>query len=588
MIATSQTVLMAIKAGVRLCNAGRKVYIRNTFDRAITLPLPTGPVGPNPAAARNFFESEKRGKEICEREENQRLRDLLEKGSLETDEETELLLIYQAFKREENPGESGVLEDKETMGDELVAILTIRNWQDEDEEVSNFQIIAGTLVNVAVDYFAYNPDAISDKHPQGRALRHFLEAIGEIDFSNKEIGDVIGDVMMAVIDGISCTPELISNTRIGKVLVENIATSLSRSAEKHLSNNDITSSERSDGRDWLQLIAYAFVKGGADTVLTNPECVLGVGKKEEGEVVKVVCESITDLVFGDETLDFKPLLSGNGIETVVKSFLDGVARNPGFIKIGDEGIKNILVGIADDLSQSDKLLSEKIFPELTGMILVRTAENLDLIWTEGATDPQKHLLITANRVLMQRLAKGMAEGIWPAPGKDDLLAVAEAVFDEVLENRGWVLDEIDNVPKLQTAVDAVLGAFANQERGKRLSKDTAIVALRAGVNAAALRLPLLKKLEDEGDDQGKTALTAAIDAIFDGLIGDDVPEEARWHRARSSTLKMALEIGLAKIAKVGADQKHIDALRTNVGLLIDEQVSVEEFAEVIEAKLKAA
>ena len=588
MIATSQTVLMAIKAGVRLCNAGRKVYIRNTFDRAITLPLPTGPVGPNPVAARNFFESEKRGKEICEREENQRLRDLLEKGSLETDEETELLLIYQAFKREANPGESGELKDKETMGDELVAILTIRNWQDEDEEVSNFQIIAGTLVNVAVDYFAYNPDAISDKHPQGRALRHFLEAIDEIDFSNKEIGDVIGDVMMAVIDGISCTPELISNTRIGKVLVENIATSLSRSAEKHLSNNNITSSERSDGRDWLRLIAYAFVKGGADTVLTNPECVLGVGKKEEGEVVKVVCESITDLVFGDNTLDFKPLLSGNGIETVVKSFLDGVARNPGFVKIGDEGIKNILVGIANDLSQSDKLFSEKIFPELTGMILARTAENLDLIWTEGATDPQKHLLITANRVLMQRLAKGMTEGIWPVPGKDDLLAVAETVFNEVLENRDWVLDEIDNVPTLQTAVDAVLGAFANQERGKRLSKDTAIVALRAGINAAALRLPLLKKLEDEGDDKGKTALTAAIDAIFDGLIGDAVSEEAHWHRARSSTLKMALEIGLAKIAKVGADQKHIDALRTNVGLLIDEQVSVEEFAEVIEAKLKAA
>ncbi|MCG8344861.1 MAG: hypothetical protein MI685_06835, partial [Chlorobiales bacterium] len=168
------------------------------------------------------------------------------------------------------------------------------------------------------------------------------------------------------------------------------------------------------------------------------------------------------------------------------------------------------------------------------------------------------------------------------------LAVAETVFDEVLENRDWVLDEIDNVPTLQTAVDAVLGAFANQERGKRLSKDTAIVALRAGINAAALRLPLLKKLKDEGDDQGKTALTAAIDAIFDGLIGDAVSEEAHWHRARSSTLKMALEIGLAKIAKVGADQKHIDALRTNVGLLIDEQVSVEEFAEVIEAKLKAA
>ena len=588
MIATSQTVRMAIKAGVRLCNAGRKVYIRNTFDRAITLPLPTGPAGPNPAAARNFFKNEERGKEIRKREENQRLRDLLEKRNLEPDEETELLLIYQAFKREENPGESGVLEDKETMGDELVAILTIRNWQDEDEEVSNFQIIAGTLVNVAVDYFAYNPGAISDKHPQGRALRHFLEAIDEIDFSNKEIGNVIGDVMLAVIDGISCTPELISNTRIGKVLVENIATSLSRSAEKHLSNDNITSSERSDGRDWLQLIAYAFVKGGADTVLTNPECVLGVGKKEEGEVVKVVCESITDIVFEDDALDFKPLLSGNGIETVVKSFLDGVARNPGFIKIGDEGIKNILVGIANDLSQSDKLFSEDIFPELTGMILLRTAENLDLIWTEGATDPQKHLLITANRVLMQRLAKGMAEGIWPAPGKDDLLAVAEAVFDEVLENRDWVLDEIDNVPTLQTAVDAVLGAFANQERGKRLSKDTAIVALRAGVNAAALHLPLLKKLEDEGDDQGKTALTAAIDAIFDGLIGDDVPKEARWHRARSSTLKMALEIGLAKIAKVGADQKHIDALRTNVGLLIDEQVSVEEFAEVMEAKLKAA
>ena len=586
MIATSQMIMLAIQAGVRLYSAGRKVYIQDTLDRSITLPLPSGP-GINTAAARNFFKNDEKGKIIAKKEENRRIKDLLLKGSdLTHDEKSELILIYQTFRFETDPNTSpGSLEDRLTTGNELVAILTIRNWHEDSPGPTKFQLIAGTLVNIAVDYFAYTPGAISDKRPEGRALKHFLEALDTIDFAVKPPGDVIADVMLAVIDSVANTPSLIGNTATQNALVENIATAMSLSAEKHLAW--APSSERWEGRQWLQMISFAIVKGGTQTVLANPQGVLGVGKNE-GQIIKMVGESMADLVLGDGTLDMKPLLSGDGLEIMVKSVLTAVSKNPGFINIGSKGLKAVLISIAEELSEVDDLFSDDIFPKLAGMALVHSARNLELIWPEGADDPQKHLLITATRVLFTQLSERVAQGRLPTLSREHVLELAETIFDEVLENRAWVLEEFEGNPRLHTVIEAALTAFEAQERGSRLTEKTLMLGLRAGIKASALNLSLLDRLESSGADQGKIALTAAIDAIFDSLTGEEVSAKVQWHRARQSALHMALETGLAKIAKIGADQKHIIVLRTKTGPLIDKQLSLEDFAQQLENQLLTA
>jgi hypothetical protein len=103
-----------------------------------------------------------------------------------------------------------------------------------------------------------------------------------------------------------------------------------------------------------------------------------------------------------------------------------------------------------------------------------------------------------------------------------------------------------------------------------------------------MRFELLLKLPDGGDDAGKVAVKAAIDAVFESAFGDDVSAEGKWLRARNSTLVAAVEVALHKLAKIGAGQPQIDVLRREIGGLIDGRLTVEEMGERLEPLLEAA
>ncbi len=51
---------------------------------------------------------------------------------------------------------------------------------------------------------------------------------------------------------------------------------------------------------------------------------------------------------------------------------------------------------------------------------------------------------------------------------------------------------------------------------------------------------------------------------------------------------MLVEVGLEKLAKIGAEQKHIDVLRTQLGHLIDGSLDLDQFASALETQLRAA
>lgn len=50
--------------------------------------------------------------------------------------------------------------------------MTVRQWSQGElgDRPSALQRVAGTLVNIAVDYFVHTPGAISDKRPSDRVL----------------------------------------------------------------------------------------------------------------------------------------------------------------------------------------------------------------------------------------------------------------------------------------------------------------------------------------------------------------------------------------------------------------------------------
>jgi hypothetical protein len=592
MIDNVQLVLFAIQAGVRLYAAGRKSYVEATLDRPLTLPLPTGP-SINVAAAANFFINTEPGRVIVAREENERIRHLLtaeETHSLSPEGQQELTQIYVAYLRELNPDLfEGPKSPDEPKGWELVAIMTVRQWSKGElgDHPNALQSIAGTLVNIAVDYFIQMPGAISDKRPAGRALKAFLKAIDDLDFADTPPAEIAGDLLVAVVDSVGTHPDLIGNTETEKKLVQNIAKSLALSAKTHL-GKDIPTEDKWRGSAWLQMIARAVVKGGVDTVLADPKTVLGV-RDAEAKFIQEVGGTIAELVIGPEKLKFQELLSGEGVNTIIKAALGAAAKNPDILRIGNQGLRNIIAGVAEGLSNQPNLLTNDIFPELARLVLEKSANNLELVWPDGSSDPAKHLLITGTRELFLALAEGTYDEGWPTLTKAQLIAISKVVFDEIVDNPDWLLKRagLGNDTALSVAVRAALDSL-RQYKGLSLSADAAAAAISAAVSASAMRLELLRKLPPGGVDAGKVAIRAAMDAIFASAFGDDVTAERKWMRARNSTLLSVLEVALNKLAKIGAEQKHINVLRRAIGGLIDERLTVEQLGEQLEQLLKAA
>lgn len=277
--------------------------------------------------------------------------------------------------------------------------MSVRQWSKRElgDKPSALQSIAGTLVNIAVDYFVHTPGALSDKRSTGRALKTFLEAIDDLDFAEAPPAEIAGDLLIAIVDSIGAHPEVLGNAETEKKLIQNIATTLSKSAKTHLEN--VPTEIRWEGSVWLQMIARAVVKGGVDTVLANPNAVLGVGNAE-ARFIREIGGTIADLVIGPNRLQFQALLSGEGINTVIKAALQGIAKNPAILRGDNQGLHAILVGIANGLSQQPNLLTIDIFPELARLVLEKSADNLDLVW------PQVPRRLPTDRLRVPRSARG--------------------------------------------------------------------------------------------------------------------------------------------------------------------------------------
>ncbi len=93
------------------------------------------------------------------------------------------------------------------------------------------------------------------------------------------------------------------------------------------------------------------VRGTAETVLWDPEKILGFNENE-GAVIKEIGGTVADLLLGSDSnrqLQFQRLFSGQGLDTVFKSTLKAVTDNPYILKIGHQGFKKVFIEVADQV-----------------------------------------------------------------------------------------------------------------------------------------------------------------------------------------------------------------------------------------------
>jgi hypothetical protein len=550
------------------------------------LPLPRS-AGVASDSARSFFRDA--NEEV--RSRFPRAATLADAETLDADERAEITTIYRAYLAAADPdAEDNAIGRGLVTVDELSALATIRQWESGrygPGEPTAVQRVAGTLVNLAVDWFLETPGAVSDRRPEGRALRSFLEVLDERDFATAAVGTVAPDLLVGVLESVSANPDLFGGGENEQALVAAVTASLASSAADRLEG--ASAEELRSASAWLGLAARALLDGGAEVFLANPRRFLDLDADESALVTRVG-RSVADLVIGESAPDVRPLLTREGLTSITRAALEAVAANPGVMKVDHRGVERVLAALARDVAKLPAPLSRDVFPEIARLTLARSAENLDLLWGPRFTSPDRHLLVTATRTLLSEIARKPAAGAtWrPRFTGTQVTTALEAVVDEVLENPTWLLARVEGETPILTDVLRAVFAALRRTDGARISADAGIRVLRVALGAVAQQVSFLDRLEPEVEGAVRTALEACLDAIFDSVFAPDVDVTKGWKLARNSVLVALVETAFAVLAEHVIDAGKIDALAAAVREELDWTLPFDpaDFAERLRERLE--
>jgi len=189
MPAEAELILFGIQAALRINQQFRHAFADSTRSHGITLPLPNFPAALDRSSMENFYRFGD-GKEFART--NLRVRELLIKlsatGDLAPEEDQEFCRLFRehnAVILASGPGLVGTGENPAGVTDQdILYLVTIRQWREgHDPNPTMLRRMAGTLVNIAVDYVVEMPGVISTNTARGKALLSFLEAFENIDFA---------------------------------------------------------------------------------------------------------------------------------------------------------------------------------------------------------------------------------------------------------------------------------------------------------------------------------------------------------------------------------------------------------------------
>jgi hypothetical protein len=579
----AEIVFFAIQAALKLYAGVRKAYVDATFDRALILPLPRASTF-GPPEALDWFQNDATGKRAAARDPL--VQQIIGQGITPANQ-AELIYLFDAHFAEALPAASpGVSRDRQITADELSKLLTVRQWgKNEDPgHASPLQQVAGTLVEIAVDYFATMPGAVSRTSPQGKALFAFLTAINGVDFANSSVKTIAGNLMVGVLDAVGSTPSLLAGGEKEQLLVKNVTTELAAAAKRHLVEGT-TELDRRNAGDWLQVVAAAMAKGAADTVLENPALFFGVKSGAQSNVLQAVVGAIADLAISPDSLSLRPLLSAEGLTKITQATLAAVAKNPGIIGSDNAGLKKLVADIAGTLAANPLPAARDLAPVIVSLVLDRTAANLDLIWGGDIDDPGRNLLVIAARQTLSTLSMAVSGSPKPVTfARDQLLSIVDAVFAQVEQNPAWVVSKLDGGnPIVSAALNAVLDAFKGFKPSD-LNGDLVCAVVLAGLDAVANRLEFLDKMPAPDRDAGKAMLTAVIGAILHAALDNSTPAPRRWQLARASVLQALIQAALVVLADKGATPATVSVVRLVLDDLVAGKVSPATFAKTLESK----
>ena len=562
---TADIVFWGIKSGIKLAQQGRQAYVEATVNRELTLPLPNYNPKVSVGTAEGYFSGT--GKKHLD--ENARLKELYEismdvNRQLEEEEKKAFIEFYVDFKREEEIKSGSIKgEDLGLTKEALLSLVTVRQWAAKKSPFpSVYQRIIGSLIGIGIDYFANTPGAVEEKSSSGRVIKGFLQSIDELNFAEEKVDQLAKSLFIATLETIEENPDLLGGDEKTEQLVEAVAKGLIRDARKlseDLAGTDLAKQEKIHA--WADLIFRSLLSNVGHTVLASPNTYLALDHTATQALIASVGTSVLETIITEDSIDLSGLLSREGLDAVMSAALFTLAENPSLMGVDHQGLRKLLSQIAKDLAQSSLLLNPDIIPEMMRLILERTAAHADLLWPDEFQHPEKHLLVTASRELLNQLARPPAPGdTWkPNLTKSQILGVVETVLDEIVQNPEWLVKVAESEDVIVAEVVESVMATLRRVPANRLSGETGMEVLKSAIKAVALRKDFVDKITVDGVE--KQAIAATLETLIDACLTDGVDPKARWTLARGEVFSLIAATALNKLAETGISEANLGTVK---------------------------
>ena len=589
MLSNPDIILFAIQGGIRLANQIRTASVDRVKQKELVLPLPDFPQDLDWRKAMLFFEGEG-----CDHAKlNARIGFLTREArnqSLKPPQQEELMDWFKAKKIQEHDQGGDFLG---IPSQEILSMVKIKQWQ-RGKHKSGFQRIAGTLVELGVDFFVQNPGALSKNSSQHKFLHGFLEAIDEVNLSEGNLGDIASDLMIASLETITENPQILTGDQSSKELVAAVTKGLSTDIQKHLEfikeqGGGISSfSKEEKVKSWGQTVFRSVLKNGGEKVLEDPVKFLGSNSETSSSMVNQVGSAMLDImvnkVVNDPAkgkIELGEFLSQSSIDSIVKASFGAIAENPEFFKVKNKGVQNILGQLFNDLSNYPDNIGLSLLPEVSRIVLEKTASNLDTIWPGETDSAGEHLLLHASKTTLELLSKPTS-GKWkPSFNKTQTIALIDSVVQEVASQPEWITSKINNKPMLYHALEGTLKSLEGISV-TQLNKETRLNVLKSALSAAAIRKDLIVRKNINGEEQ--YLITFALNSITDLVFGNNASANAKWALSKGDVYSKLVNVFLDRIVKDGSSQEKIMAIKnvfaTEIAKLdTGESFSLENLAE---------
>ncbi len=540
---TAQAIVFAINSAIRLGRNVQKAYANSLKSKAILLPLPSFDKTPNTFSISRFFDTQ--GQQFAE--DIEVLKYLHRKNKMENLTPEELAeyreyyrtLYYMTTKGETDPA----IKQAGLSTDDVVNLLKIRQWEEDKKfATTTLQLVAGTVVEIGIDYFNQFPGALNENSSFGKALKRFLEAMDTIPFSEEEsFKKALSEKVLPrlFITAAETLQEIDTDLVRDEKLQQFIAATSKGITEDlyQLIGPDMSIDEAEQAIQWGQILLSSMIKNAGYYIFSDPSLTFNIAEGQE-KLIQQTGLALLELLYQKDEfrIDLKALLNIEAIDSIIRASFVVLAEYPGLLARKDSVkalIKDIILTVLDTGFPLPEIL-----PELIRIIIHKTATHLDKLWDYDEQAPE-HLLVIALRQILESLSISTEDGttLKQAFSKSQLVELINDLFDEVIRHPAWITRRINGQDLLKEAIEASFKALEHLPKEERLSYEVFRMLLELNLRMIASSPRILEKIQLGTEETQISILNKVLDYAFDFIFR----REQSTYMERKEALRQLLD-----------------------------------------------